>query len=103
LDTAVTQSSLLFHIAKESVRRWNPAAFLTLYEGHGWEKSTWWGVKTQNAKCRTVAYQHTALFPEMLSMLQPVVDLRDRSVPDVILALGSRSAELLDSGHRTHH
>ncbi len=99
---AVTQPSLLFQIAKESVKRWNPAAFITLYEGHGWEKAAWWGAKLQNPECRTVGYQHTLLFPEALTMLQPFVDQPERSVPDIVLALGSYTARLIDAGHRAH-
>jgi len=102
LNPAVTQDSLYFEIAQTAVRQWKPQAFVTLYEGHGWEKAAWWGAKTEQKSCRTVGYQHTALFSESLSMLRPCIDDRARSLPDVVLALGEQTANLLDAGHRAH-
>src|SRR5256885_6639749 len=39
LSPAVTEAGLIHHIARTAVRTWRPRALLTLYEGHGWEKS----------------------------------------------------------------
>jgi hypothetical protein len=102
LNPSVTQDSLHFEIARTAVREWNPQVFMTLYEGHGWEKAAWSGAKTERKACRTAGYQHTALFSESLSMIQPFVDDRDRSVPDVVLALGEQTAATLDASHRQH-
>jgi hypothetical protein len=102
LNPSVTQDSLHFEIAKTAVRKWQPEVFMTLYEGHGWEKAAWFGAKTERKSCRTAGYQHTALFSETLSMIQPFVDERDRSVPDVVLALGEQTAAVLDASHRQH-
>jgi hypothetical protein len=102
LNPAVTQDSLHFEIARTAVRLWKPQAFMTLYEGHGWEKAAWLGAKTERGMCRTVGYQHTALFSEALSMIQPYVDLRERSVPDIVLALGEQTAAILDASHRQY-
>jgi hypothetical protein len=95
----VTQESLLYDIAKTSMHYWKPRALVTLYEGHAWEKCVWWAAKTENPHCRTVGYQHTVLFPEALSVLNPVIDIPERSVPDVVLALGERTRDLLEKGH----
>jgi len=102
LSPAVTQAGLIHDITRIAVRTWRPRAFLTLYEGHGWEKSAWWAAKQENRECRTVGYQHTVLFSTQLSMLQPFVDIRDRSVPDIVLALGNHTAALIDSEHRKY-
>jgi hypothetical protein len=85
---SVTQTGLFFWIGQEVVRIWKPRAFITLYEGHGWEKCLWWGIKTESPACKTVGYQHTVVFPEALALIRPFVDVRERSVPDVVLALG---------------
>lgn len=95
LDPAVTQDSLMFPIARVAASQWHPRAFMTLYEGHGWEKAAWQGAKQGEAKCRTVGYQHTAIFPEALSMLRP-----SGLIPDVVLALGEQTAGMLANGHR---
>jgi hypothetical protein len=102
LNPAVTQDSLFFDVAGVATDTWKPQAFITLYEGHGWEKAAWWGIKTRDRNCRTVGYQHTVLFPEALSMLDPFVDIRERSIPDVVLALGDQTAQLLKSSHEKH-
>jgi hypothetical protein len=102
LNPSVTQDSLHFEIASTAVQTWEPQVFMTLYEGHGWEKAAWLGAKTERKSCRTAGYQHTALFSESLSMIQPFVDDRDRSVPDVVLALGEQTAAVLDASHRQY-
>jgi len=102
LNPAVTQDSLHFEIARTATRLWKPQVFMTSYEGHGWEKAAWLGAKTERHSCRTVGYQHTALFSEALSMTQPYVDDRARSVPDIVLALGEQTAATLAASHRKH-
>ncbi len=102
LNPAVTQDSLYFEIARAAVRLWKPQAFMTLYEGHGWEKVAWHGAKTGSHSCRTVGYQHTALFSEALSMIRPYVDNQERSVPDIVLSLGEHTGAILDAGHRQY-
>ena len=94
LDPAVTQDSLMFPIASAATNHWRPQVFMTLYEGHGWEKAAWQGAKQGHPGCRTVGYQHTVVFPEAASLLKP------SQVPDVVLALGEQTANLLSKGHR---
>jgi hypothetical protein len=100
---SVTQTGLFFWIGQEVVRIWKPRAGITLYEGHGWEKCLWWGIKTESPACKTVGYQHTVVFPEALALIRPFVDVRERSVPDVVLALGEPTRDLLRKAHADHN
>jgi hypothetical protein len=100
---SVTQTGLFFWIGQEVVRIWKPRAVITLYEGHGWEKCLWWGIKTESPACKTVGYQHTVVFPEALALIRPFVDVRERSVPDVVLALGEPTRDLLRKAHEDHN
>lgn len=100
-DTAF--AGLTFWVAKAAVRTWHPRAFLTLYEGHAWERCAWWGVKTADASCRTVGYQHAMVFRESLSLVAPSADGDGRSIPDMVLCLGQVALELLRAGHARHH
>lgn len=99
-DTAF--AGLAFWVAKAAVRAWRPRAFLTLYEGHAWERCARWGVKAADPSCWTVGYQHSMVFRESLSLMAPAADRRGRSVPDVVLCLGQASLELLQAGHARH-
>lgn len=96
---AITRTGLYFWLGRETVRMWRPRAWMTLYEGQPWEKVVWCGAKVADDQCRVIGYQQAAVFPEATSMLAPVVEVPGRSVPDLILALGERSAELLRPGH----
>jgi hypothetical protein len=100
---SVTQTGLFFWIGKKVVRTWKPRAVVALYEGHGWEKCLWWGVKAQDTDCKTVGYQHTVVFPEALGLIRPFVDVKERSIPDLILTLGEPTRDLLQKGHEKHN
>jgi hypothetical protein len=102
LSPHVTYNGLFFWIGRTAVQTWHPRAFMTLYEGHGWEKCAWWGAKTADESCKTVGYQHTVLFRESLSLTRPYLDIRERSVPDVVLSLGPATLELMRNGHERH-
>ena len=102
LSPSVTQNGLFYWIGREAVRTWKPRALVTLYEGHGWEKCMWWGAKAEDRACRTVGYQHTVVFPEAIGLTRPFVDIKERSVPDIILALGERTRDLIKDGHEKH-
>lgn len=91
-------SGLLSWVGREAARVWRPRAFVTLYEGHAWERCLWRGVKTAAASCRTVGYQHTAVFRESRAVLTPPL-LGPWAVPDVVLALGEVPLELMRPGH----
>ena len=96
-----TRAALYFWIMKTAVRLWRPRAFVTLYEGHAWEACARWGVKAEDASCQTVGYQHTAVFPESLSLTMPshATAVPVRMVPDVVLGLGQVPLDLMAPGH----
>lgn len=102
LSPATTDSAMFYWVGRAAGRTWRPRAFLTLYEGNSWEKCAWWGMKEVHPSCRVVGYQHTAVYPESQSLRQPFVDIRARSVPDLVLALGDRTLELMRRGHEPH-
>lgn len=86
-------------MARAVVRRWRPRAFMTLYEGHGWERSIWRGVKEADAACRTVGYQHTILLRHNRALLgAPAMDA-PVARPDAVLCLGPRTAAMLEPSH----
>ncbi|MBI3317769.1 MAG: hypothetical protein HYZ90_01295 [Candidatus Omnitrophica bacterium] len=99
LSPYVSRMGLLFWAAEEAGRRWHPRGALTLYEGAGWEKLFFWGVKRTAPQCRTVGYQHTVLFPESLSILRPGEDLDRRTAPDLALCLGELPLQWMEPGH----
>ena len=103
LSPTVTQTGLFFWIGQEVVRTWRPRAVITLYEGHGWEKCMWWGAKSQDPACKTIGYQHSVVFPEALSLTRPFVDVKERSVPDLVLSLGEATCNLMRPGHEEHN
>lgn len=99
LSPSTLRNGLFFWIGRNAVRTWRPKIFMTLYEGHGWEKCAWWGAKTADPECKTVGYQHTVLFEESLALTHPYVDLKERSVPDIVLGLGPVTTDLMQKGH----
>jgi hypothetical protein len=42
------------------------------------------------------------VFPEALDLTRPFIDIRERSIPDLVLALGKRTRELMKDGHERH-
>lgn len=90
-------NSLSYWVARVAVRRWRPRAYLTLYEGHAWEVCAWQGVKAVDSACRTVGYQHTAIFEESMALTEPAEEVGCR--PEVVLCLGEIPMELLRAGH----
>lgn len=94
-----TRAGLYFWIMRAAIRAWRPRAFVTLYEGHAWEVCARWGVKAEDASCRTVGYQHTAVFPESLSMTAPSTATAVRVMPDIVLGLGQVPLDLMAAGH----
>ena len=94
--TAVT--ALNFWIAKTAVETWRPRAFMTFYEGNAWERCAWWGARTADTSCQIVGYQHTAVFQVSRSVTVPAVDLKERSLPDIVLCLGQVPLELMRAG-----
>ena len=100
LDTAM--SALAYWVGRALVRRWHPRAVAMLYEGHAWEPCLRLGIKRADPGCRTVGYQHTALFRESLALLAPACEAGERTVPDVALSLGPVPISLMRDGHAPH-
>jgi hypothetical protein len=102
LDSLAPQTlrdALYSRIAQTACRTWRPKAFLTLYEGHAWEKCAWRGAKIGHPGCRTVGYQHTVLFQESLAMTRPPFDRTSRFVPDAVAGTGDIPLDLLRPSH----
>lgn len=98
LSSELLPAGLCFWVGEEAVKRFRPAAFITLYEGHGWEQALFQGIKSQNPACRTVGYQHSVLLRYHLALLraqQASEELR----PDVVLCLGPRTLHFLRQSH----
>lgn len=102
LHPSTTRNGLFFWLGKEVVETWHPQVFMTLYEGHGWEKCSWWGAKEVDARCKTVGYQHTVIFRETLSLTRPCIDIKERSLPDLVLGLGKVTVDLMRGEHQRH-
>ncbi|MFA5974921.1 MAG: hypothetical protein WC859_01995 [Elusimicrobiota bacterium] len=96
------RDALFFSIAQTACRQWKPKAFLTLYEGHAWEKCAWAGAKSGFSSTCTAGYQHTVLFQESLAMTQPYIDSPERSLPDLVLGIGDVPLDLLRPSHEPH-
>lgn len=103
LSPTTAYNGLFFWISRKAVETWRPTAFMTLYEGHAWEKCALWGAKAADPSCKTVGYQHTVLFPESLSVTRPYAGAKQRLVPDVVLSLGQVTQELMRAGHERHN
>lgn len=100
LSPQTTRNGLYYWIAKRVVGHWHPRALITLYEGHAWEKCMWWGAKAADPACRTVGYQHTVILGDDLSLIRPYVDIRARSIPDVVLCLGEVTRQMIQEHER---
>ena len=86
-------------VGREATRVWKPRAWMTLYEGHGWEQCLWRGVREADPACKVIGYQHTILPPYLLALLRPSRTPGSRLWPDLVLCLGPRSKRLLERSH----
>lgn len=100
LSRATTELGLFFWIGRNAAKIWRPRAFVSLYEGHGWEKCAWWGAKVADPSCKTVGYQHTVIFPQTISLRRPNVGGRAGLTPDIVLCLGDSTRRMIEAGHR---
>ncbi len=100
LSLSAALAGLFFWIGRAVVKTWHPRAFVTLYEGHGWEKCAWWGAKTGDPSCKTVGYQHTVVHDHTVSLLKPQNHGCEYSTPDVVLCLGEKTKQMIEPGHR---
>ncbi len=99
LSLSTAFAGLFFWIGRVAVRTWRPRAFVTLYEGHGWEKCAWRGAKMADSSCRTVGYQHTVVHEYNISLLRPHDHQSEHSTPDVVLCLGEKTRRMMQPGH----
>lgn len=96
------RAGLYYWIGHTAVRTWHPRAMMTVYEAQGWEQVLRWGVKTADASCQVIGYQHVPLFPEATSLLSPPRSPGLPVHPDIILCLGKIPRELLRLGHEPY-
>lgn len=94
-----TQNVLHYDIARAAVRRWKPSASVHLYEGKPWESLFRLGVKRSGRACRQIGYQHTVLLRHSLEVMEPVRIADEAPAPEIVLCLGSITADLLRPGH----
>lgn len=90
---------LYFWMAQDAVRWWKPHALVTLYEGHGWEQSSWVGAKAAASECITIGYQHTILLRYNIELLRKKDATLARLRPDIALCTGPRTAAMLGLSH----
>jgi hypothetical protein len=102
LSPRVTRECLLYWVGLAATRAWRPRTFLTLYEGHGWERCAWRGVKAAGVACQIAAYQHTVVFRESLTLTEPPVNGHADALPDLVLCLGQVPLDLLRNGHERY-
>jgi hypothetical protein len=99
LSRHISAAGLHHRIAARAVRRWRPRAFLTLYEGHGWERNILRAVKAADPSCLTVGYQHTVIHPNNVALREPAPETLESPRPDVVLCLGTRPQGILQPAH----
>ena len=99
-DTA--RAGFYYWIGQAAAQTWQPRAILGVYEAQGWEQAFRWGVKTAEASCRVIGYQHALLFPEALSLLSPPRTPGLPVHPDVVLCLGAAPRNRLRPGHEPY-
>ena len=87
-------------ITRHAVSLWHPAALLTLYEGHAWEKSAWAAARAKDPSCKIIGYQHTILLPHQLALFRERGRSPLTAKPDVVLCLGPRTQQMLGPSHR---
>ncbi len=98
LSIQILPRGLYYWIGRWTAEIWKPKAFITLYEGNGWEQLLWKGAKTSLPTCRSVGYQHTILLPHNLELLRRGAG-SDASDPDLVLCLGEGTRDTLAASH----
>lgn len=101
LKPATLKNALHFFIAKRAVEIWKPKIYGTLFEGQPWEKIAWLGAKSGATGCLTMGYQHTVVMPHSWGLINPNLNSWEFSAPDIVLALGPTTQEMMKSGHKT--
>lgn len=100
LKPSTFNHALHYYISKRAIEKWEPKAYLTLYEGQPWEKLAWLGVKAANSGCITIGYQHTVVMPHSWGLLYPHRDSWEIPAPEVVLTLGPKTEEMMKPGHQ---
>lgn len=93
------RNALFYFIGKKAVSLWKPKFFISLYEGHAWEKCLWMGIKKADPSCKIVAYQHTVIFERTLSLRKPSLNGVLSLKPDIVLCTGQRTFEIMRESH----
>ena len=99
LAPRATPILLYYWIGKTAGAWWRPKALISLYEGYGWERLLFRGVKEGYPACRTVGYQHTILLRHNLALLRERHASAGAAAPEVVLCLGPRTRALLEPSH----
>lgn len=97
LRTATTRRLLAYHIARRTVAKARPRAYVALFEGQPWEVPAWLGAKAADPGCLAVGYQHTAITRHSTALTRP--DPRPGiSLPEVVMCTGDRAREIIAPG-----
>ena len=99
LSRRIVPFGLYAWIGTTATRIWHPKAFVTLYEGRGWESCLRQGVKAADPSCQTVGYQHTIVLRHQLALLRQTHDTSPYVRPDAVLCLGARTQAMLRGSH----
>ncbi|MDP2599383.1 MAG: hypothetical protein Q8P84_01430, partial [Deltaproteobacteria bacterium] len=95
------RNALFYFIGKNACTFWKPKFFVSLYEGHAWEKCLWKGIRKGLPSCRIVAYQHTVVFQRTLALRNPAYNSA-LTGPDVVLCTGPETAKIIRKGHESN-
>lgn len=98
LNRITMRNGLFYWIGQSVAKIWAPSTFVALYEGHGWEKCAWLGVKKVTPSCKTVGYQHSVIMNYCYELYQPSSNFDDFVAPDIVLCTGTRSLEMMQKG-----
>ena len=99
LQPITLRNTMHYYAARNAVRRWQPRAYLTLYEGQPWEQPSWRGAKAARPDCVTVGYQHTIIMPHSFSLLRPNAGSWEPAAPEVALCVGGMTRRMMEPGH----
>ncbi len=99
LSHRILPVGIYYWIGREAVRRFRPRAFLSLYEGHGWEQCLWRGIESSDARCAILGYQHTVLQPHNLALTRQGTEGGISLHPHGVLCLGPHTRRLMEPSH----
>lgn len=78
------------------MKRFNPRAIITTYEGHAWERLAFAAARSACPQVRCIGYQHAVMFRRQHALLRSLGGEFD---PDTILTSGSVTRDLIVRAH----